>query len=188
MDDCLRLSLDALLHRAGGPPSDATGFDRVVGIAEDSLAEIVDGIGRDSIRLGAAVIDLRARLDRSPAPALGAVVDSIRAHLDGLSVGGWLRVLGDRRVSDLVRYVEAMGVRLDRFPEDPARDAKHEAVLADLAGELDRARSVAPRSMELVEIGWMLEELRVSLHAQALGTRGKVSEQRIRRAIEDALR
>ncbi len=187
MDDCLRLSLDGLLHRVGGPPSDATGFDRVVGIAEDSLAEIVDGIGRDSIRLGTAVIDLRARIDRSTAAALRVAVDSIRARLDELSVGGWFWDLGDRRVSDLIRYVGAMGVRLDRFPEDPARDARHEAVLADLAGEYERARSVAPRSIELVDIRWMLEELRVSLHAQALGTRGKVSEQRIRRAIADLL-
>jgi ATP-dependent helicase HrpA len=188
MDDCLRLALDTLLHRAGGPPTDATGFDRIVGIAEDSLAEIVDGIGRDSIRLGQAVVDLRGRLDRLTAPAFLEVVAGVRDHLTELGSDGWLRGLGDRRVSDLVRYVEAMGIRLDRYPEDQARDARSEAVVDALRDELDRARGVAPRSAALLDVRWMIEEFRVSLHAQALGTRGKVSEQRIRKAIEAALR
>ncbi|UCG41042.1 MAG: DUF3418 domain-containing protein, partial [Acidimicrobiia bacterium] len=188
MDDCLRLALDTLLHRAGGPPTDATGFDRIVGIAEDSLAEIVDGIGRDSIRLGQAVVDLRGRLDRLTAPAFLEVVAGVRDHLTEVGSDGWLRGLGDRRVSDLVRYVEAMGIRLDRYPEDQARDARSEAVVDALRDELDRARRVAPRSAALLDVRWMIEEFRVSLHAQALGTRGKVSEQRIRKAIEAALR
>jgi len=34
-------------------------------------------------------------------------------------------------------------------------------------------------------VRWMIEELRVSLFAQALGTRGPISEKRIRRALED---
>jgi ATP-dependent helicase HrpA len=38
----------------------------------------------------------------------------------------------------------------------------------------------------LRELPWMLEELRVSVFAQALGTRGPVSPKRIRRALEDA--
>jgi ATP-dependent helicase HrpA len=33
------------------------------------------------------------------------------------------------------------------------------------------------------KVRWMLEELRVSLFAQSLGTKGSVSEQRIRKAI-----
>ena len=39
----------------------------------------------------------------------------------------------------------------------------------------------------LVEAGWMVEELRVSLFAQSLGTWVPVSEERISKAIERAL-
>ena len=43
-----------------------------------------------------------------------------------------------------------------------------------------------PLPMSLREVRWMLEELRVSHFAQALGTRGQISAKRIRRAIAEA--
>jgi ATP-dependent helicase HrpA len=39
---------------------------------------------------------------------------------------------------------------------------------------------------ELVEIGWMLQELRVSYFAQPLGTRGSVSAKRLAAALREA--
>ena len=36
---------------------------------------------------------------------------------------------------------------------------------------------------DVTDIGWMVEELRVSLFAQSLGTAGPVSEKRVRAAI-----
>jgi ATP-dependent helicase HrpA len=41
-------------------------------------------------------------------------------------------------------------------------------------------------SPDVIDIGWQIEELRVSLWAQQLGTPRPVSEQRIYRAIDDA--
>ena len=55
-----------------------------------------------------------------------------------------------------------------------------EAAYADLLESLPAARRGAA---EVTDIGWMVEELRVSLFAQALGTSGPVSEKRVRAAI-----
>jgi ATP-dependent helicase HrpA len=54
-------------------------------------------------------------------------------------------------------------------------DAWHEA--------LDRLPAGRPVPDALAEVRWMLEELRVSLFAQALGTPYRISEQRVRKAI-----
>ena len=43
-----------------------------------------------------------------------------------------------------------------------------------------------PLPAALREVRWMLEELRVSHFAQALGTRGQVSAKRIRRLLDEA--
>jgi ATP-dependent helicase HrpA len=43
-----------------------------------------------------------------------------------------------------------------------------------------------PLPAALREVPWMLEELRVSHFAQALGVRGSVSAKRIRRTLEEA--
>jgi ATP-dependent helicase HrpA len=43
--------------------------------------------------------------------------------------------------------------------------------------------SVAATRPDLQEVPWLLEELRVSLFAEALGVRGQVSAKRIRRRL-----
>ena len=55
-----------------------------------------------------------------------------------------------------------------------------------IEAEVDRVRESLPGSPQVVEAAWMCQELRVSLFAQALGTRGKVSEARIRRLLDQA--
>jgi ATP-dependent helicase HrpA len=58
-----------------------------------------------------------------------------------------------------------------------------EAAYADLLESLPPVRRAAP---EVADIAWMVEELRVSLFAQTLGTSGPVSEKRVRAAIAAA--
>lgn len=95
---------------------------------------------------------------------------------------------GRDRLGDLARYVTAIGRRLERLPRDVdtdrARMARVHAVeqaYAELVRALPPGRAAA-RDVE--DIGWQLEELRVSLWAQQLGTKRPVSEQRIYRAID----
>jgi ATP-dependent helicase HrpA len=78
--------------------------------------------------------------------------------------------------------------RLDKLPENPARDAANMAVAQRVeqayrqaAADLTSAgRAVAG----LAETRWMLEELRVSLFAQTLGTPAPVSENRVLAALD----
>jgi ATP-dependent helicase HrpA len=59
------------------------------------------------------------------------------------------------------------------------------AEIGELEAEYDGLRDALAPSSELEEIGWMLQELRVSLFAQPLGTRGKVSPKRVRKAMAE---
>jgi ATP-dependent helicase HrpA len=77
--------------------------------------------------------------------------------------------------------------RFDRLARDLRRDAERMAVvhgIEDAFRSLTAAHPVdQPLSDELSHIRWMIEELRISLFAQPLGTAEPVSEQRIWRAI-----
>ena len=95
---------------------------------------------------------------------------------------------GAARLPDLIRYVTAEQRRLERLPRevdvDAARMARVQAVVeayAKLVAALPAARAGAP---DVTDIGWQIQELRVSLFAQQLGTPRPVSEQRIYRAID----
>jgi ATP-dependent helicase HrpA len=79
--------------------------------------------------------------------------------------------------------------RIEKAPGALARDAQSqetvdrvEEAYADL---LDSLAPVDRRSEPVREAGWMIEELRVSLFANSLGTAYPVSEKRIRKALEE---
>ncbi|HKV20879.1 MAG TPA: DUF3418 domain-containing protein, partial [Mycobacterium sp.] len=78
--------------------------------------------------------------------------------------------------------------RLDRLPHGIEADRQRMQqvhAVEDAYDELVRALPTARRqSTEVRDIAWQIEELRVSLWAQQLGTPRPVSEQRIYRAID----
>ena len=85
----------------------------------------------------------------------------------------------------MLRYLRAVEYRLDRL--DVTKDLRRLRELAPLERHYDevRRRSGGGASDDaLADIGWQLEELRVSVFAQHLGTAQPVSATRIRRALD----
>ena len=93
---------------------------------------------------------------------------------------------GVKRLPDVERYLRAAERRLERLPDAPAPDLDKLRGVQEL--EAEHARRLAawpagrPVPAALRDVPWLLEELRVSHFAQALGTRGQVSAKRIRKA------
>ncbi|MGH3194303.1 MAG: DUF3418 domain-containing protein [Streptosporangiaceae bacterium] len=114
-------------------------------------------------------------------------IDVRITRLAGLIYPGFVTATGYRRLPQLARYLRGIGWRLDKLPENPARDAANMAI-AQRAGQAYRqtlAELPGPRrdDPDVREVRWMLEELRVSLFAQILGTLAPVSENRIMAAL-----
>jgi ATP-dependent helicase HrpA len=111
----------------------------------------------------------------------------IRAQFSALIYPGFISAAGARRLADLTRYLRAIRQRLDKMAGDQIRDAERMAAVRQVAGAysgtlqaLPAARHGAP---DVQAIRWMIEELRVSLFAQTLGTPAPVSEKRILTAL-----
>jgi ATP-dependent helicase HrpA len=93
----------------------------------------------------------------------------------------------------VARYLKAVGRRLDKLSENAGRDAQQMAVVhrvqdayrLALAGPTPEAsRGGGSRAEAATEIRWQIEELRVSLFAQTIGTPVPVSERRILTSID----
>ncbi len=111
------------------------------------------------------------------------VFNDMRSQLDDMVCDGFLQDLSPVRLAQYPRYLQAMDLRLSSVEKDPHRD-------------MERMRVIAPfwhQYLQLLEDGrgytdavdtyrWLLEEFRVSLFAQQLGTEGKVSAQRLHSA------
>jgi ATP-dependent helicase HrpA len=114
------------------------------------------------------------------------VADDIGAQLQRLVGKQFMLTTPWSALAHLPRYLRAVVMRLDKLRADPARDSQRLAELRPI--EQRWLRAIAERrgtiDARLVDFGWLLEELRVSLFAQELRTPQPVSVKRLERAWE----
>nr|MDQ4008727.1 DUF3418 domain-containing protein [Actinomycetota bacterium] len=190
LEDCLSCAVDALVARNGGPVWEEALFsalrDKVRADLHDTVLDVVSQVAR----VLALAHGVRQRLEQAHAGALQPAVSDIRAQLDGLVHPGFVTATGVDRLPDLVRYLRAIEHRLDRLPTSLQRDLQGMTRIHALEDALDRRMESLPTGTAipeaLDEVHWMIEELRVSLFAQQLGTRYPISDKRVRRALESA--
>jgi ATP-dependent helicase HrpA len=186
LDDCEACAADQVIADAGGPAWDAGGFARLLAAARPELplatARVLEATGQV---LGAAH-EAESRL-RTTSPALAAAAADARAQFAALIHPGFVSETGLRRLPTLVRYLRAISRRLDTAAQDPAGDAERTAVVRRVTDAYSRAVSeLSPsrrQDADVQAVRWMIEELRVSLFAQMLGTSGPISEKRIQAAL-----
>lgn len=111
-------------------------------------------------------------------------VSDIQQQLSGLFVDDFLLRIEPQRLQQYPRYLSALLQRLEKMRGNYQKDrqatlslAGFQAKLADQLGSADMPTDVA-----LNDYRWMLEEWRVSLFAQGLGTAYPVSEKRLKAA------
>lgn len=118
----------------------------------------------------------------------GTAIDDMKAQLDFLLPQHAVTVHGMKNLRHLPRYLSAMKIRLDEMSVDPEKDADRQQEITEVAAYLtNRLRNLPAgyeKSPAVREILWMMQELRVSLFAQRLGTSQPVSARRIQKAID----
>ena len=185
LDDCADAAVAVL---APAPVWSRSEFPRCA--AGGRRADADDARHRRARREGARCARMRCEvaLPAAPAAAQAEAVADIRAQLDQLLPHGFVTATGATHLGDLTRYLTAAGRRLERLPQgidaDRERMTRVHAV-QDAYDELRQALSpIRAAADDVRDIARMIEELRVSLWAQQLGTARPVSEQRIYRAID----
>ncbi len=188
LDDCADAATDALM---GAPVWTREAFVALQQRAGKSLLPTtVDIVGRVEKVLAAAQ-EVRLLVPANPPPAQTDAIADIRAQLNRLLPAGFVTATGPANLADLTRYLLAIRRRLDGLAHavqaDRERMQRVQAVqdaYDELVHELPQAAKAAAGVRDIAR---QIEELRVSLWAQQLGTPRPVSEQRIYRAI-DAVR
>ncbi len=187
LEECVTATLDALMTAAGGPAWDAGGFERLREAVRPDLLMTVEQVLSAATNVLTAAFGVRSRLDADSHPAHATSVADLRVQLDRLVPPGFVTGTGRARLTDLLRYLQAMEVRLDKLPKDPARDRLATAQIARVQAEVDDARSRMSAGAESEQLRWMVEELRISLFAQPMRTRYPISDKRVFKAIDALL-
>ena len=181
--DCVSCAADYLMAGAGGPAWDREGYERLSAAVRSGLHEVTADVvaqAESALRLAHTV---GARLQDDGADAVQPAMADMRAQLAGLIYPGFVTATGYGRLPHLTRYLRGIERRLDKLPENPARDAASMAVAHRMEQAYQQALADLPAARrndaDVIDVRWMLSELRVSLFAQTLGTQAPVSENRI---------
>ncbi len=142
----------------------------------------------DYFALTATILHEQAALRRAiDAHSGSAAADDVAEQLAELVFDGFVGHTPLHRLAQLPRYLTAARLRLEALPAAAQRDAAGLAAVDRVIAHWNQrlAQLPASRHDELNDLAhWMLEELRVGLFAQQLGTDGPISEKRIVKALD----
>ncbi|WP_432175923.1 ATP-dependent RNA helicase HrpA [Streptomyces sp. Tue6028] len=189
-DDCAMAAADKLIGDFGGPAWDEESYRKLY---DKVRAEIVDTTVRTVGQVQQVLAAWQAcerRLKGVRSPTLLTNLTDVRGQLDALVKPGFVTETGLRRLPDLMRYLVAADRRLQQMPTNVQRDTTRMEKVHEMRDEyawlLEQLPQGRPVPQQVLDIRWMIEELRVSYFAHALGTAYPVSDKRIVKAIDAA--
>lgn len=165
-------------------------FEELQAWARDEFEDEVFLIAQGAGKAAAAWAEVEQLVRDNRSVALLATMSDERAHLDALMPADFVRATPAARFWDLPRYLQAAKLRIEKAAVNPAADDSLAWQVQTAAEAVESAREEASyaafdpgRARVLDHARWLLEELRVSLFAQQLGTKEKVSVKRIQKLL-----
>ncbi len=193
-DDVLAAVVDAGIRRThpDGMVFTRAAFDQV----RDTVSSTVVDTMFTAVSEVAAVLTAQRNAERAMKQAtnmaLLPALSDMRQQMERLVFAGFVSVAGLDRLRRIRVYLQGIEARVTKLLQNPGRDASW---MREVTGATERyveAGGAFPPSVgshpELVHARWMLEEFRLSLFAQELGTAETVSLQRITKALTAASR
>lgn len=157
---------------------------------EDTVYEILQAVARAMRQRGKLEAELR-EARKTPNAALQVTLGEIVNHVNQIVSGDFLARTPYRWLRRLEKYLEADGVRLEKARHNTAGDRDLAQRLEEVQRHFDEVSATlaakpfnASSSQALEEVRWLLEEFRVSLFAQQIGTVEKVSAKRLHKLLD----
>jgi ATP-dependent helicase HrpA len=167
-------------------PRDFESFEAQRLVGRRNIAPSVQEITKLIMPLFAAYHEVRLALEQPRPAACQPALDDIRGQLAALFPDGFLARAPWDWLNHSPRYLKAITLRLKKLTSGGLdRDRQQMALLVPrlsaLQERVDAADWIHLNDHRLIHYRWMLEELRVSLFAQELGTSLSVSPERLDR-------
>ncbi len=190
LEDCVAAAVDQLVELNGGVVWDEAGFDALAGKVRPGLADATRAVLHDTTRVLVVWRETdRALSGSADLPMLPALAD-MKAQVGRLVYRGFVSEAGAAQLREIPRYLSGVQARLDKLSTSVGRDRLLMDQVASLQEaylhRVDALPAGRPPGAALRKVRWMLEEFRVSLWAQHLGTAYSVSDTRIRKALDAA--
>ena len=189
IDDCIACAVDKLIADFGGFVWNEESFDKLRDFVRENVNEVTVDIAQKVEQILTLTHQLNQRLKGKMDFTMAFALSDMKSQISGLIYQGFVQKSGYARLPDLLRYLQAIDKRMDKLAQDVNRDRaamlRVEQVQQAYQQLLAKLPKSKPISDEVAEIRYMIEELRVSLFAQQLGTKYQVSEKRVLMVINE---
>ncbi|WPM25353.1 DUF3418 domain-containing protein [Pseudomonas sp. P1B16] len=184
VEDILLASLDSCILEGEQPlPRDGAALAGLAERKRGSWAEHAERLARLTLEVLKLWHGLQKRfkgkIDLSQAVAL----NDIKQQLANLVYPGFVRETPGAWFKELPRYLKAVELRLEKLGSQVQKDRVWSGELANLWAQYktraDKHAQEGKRDEQLTLYRWLLEEYRVSLFAQQLGTKVPISDKRL---------
>lgn len=189
IDDCIACGVDKLIADFGGFVWNEQDFDKLRDYVRENLNEITVDIAQQVEKLLTLTFEINKRLKGKMDFTMAFALSDIKKQLAGLIFSGFVQKTGYTRLADLHRYLLAIDKRIEKLAQDVNRDRAAMLRIEQVENAYNQLLSKLPKSKphseQVLEIRYMIEELRVSLFAQQLGTKYPISDKRILNVIAE---
>ncbi|MFZ7156059.1 DUF3418 domain-containing protein, partial [Avibacterium avium] len=189
IDDCIACAVDKLVQDFGGFVWNEQDFERLKDYIRANLNETTVDIAKQVEEILTLVFEINKRLKGKMDFTLAFALSDIKAQINHLIYPNFVQKTGYQRLPDLLRYLQAIDKRIDKLLQDPNRDRAAMLRVENVEKAYQQLLLKLPKSKpipaEVAEIPYMIEELRVSLFAQQLGTKYPISDKRILNVINE---
>ena len=168
-------------------------FEALVGVMRSELEDEVYRVARYAAAALKAAREVERVVGEHTSLTLLNTLQEVREHAAALVPEGFITATPPEHLAHLERYLRALVMRVEKAASSPSAASQDAALAFQVAQAqevVDKAHTKAAslpadpqREALLEEARWMVEELRVSLFAQTLGTSRKVSLQRITKLV-----
>ncbi|MDF7669794.1 ATP-dependent RNA helicase HrpA [Orbaceae bacterium ESL0721] len=197
IDDCIACGVDLLIERfqeeRRGEIRDEASYLALLDYTKANVNEIVVNIAMQVEKILTLYFSINKRLKGRVDLALAFALSDIKNQLSHLIYKGFVTESGYSKLADIARYLSAIEKRIDKLMVEPIKDRASMQIIEDVKKEYEQLLKKASKNSKpaiylhdknIVNIRWMIEELRVNLFAQQLGTPYPISAKRIKQQIE----
>ena len=185
-EDILLASIDrCMLQELKVLPRDAEAVAKIAEAKRGELVPVAEHLAKTVLLILQRWHEIKKRLKGRVDLSMVVALNDIKAQLAGLLYAGFVRATPAQWLQEYPRYLKAVEQRLEKLPSQVQQDRVWTIELTGYMEKLKKRQEKHAQEgkfdQELVLYRWMLEEYRVSLFAQQLGTKVPVSDKRLSR-------
>ena len=184
IDDCIACGVDHLIEKN----NQIIDNQQLLTYTKSHINETVVDIAKQVESILTLHFNINKKLKGRVDLSLAFALSDIKQQVSELVYKGFVAQTGYDKLPDIYRYLSAIEKRLEKLGSNMAKDRQAMNIIEEVKNEYQTWLNSLPENQKslskVTNIKWMIEELRVNLFAQQLGTPYPISAKRIRQQIE----